>query len=104
MFSSWHVHFLSQEKPGGLGGNMPVQLVELFLKQQSRSVVTSQVAQQVRWPSNQQHSQLLRPLLTRSDIESISQKRARDLLRQLGLSTYGTMPELRDRLKRHYNV
>ena len=51
LFSTWHAQCLALEKPGGLGGNMPVHLVEAFLRKQSRSVVTSELNRRLQQPT-----------------------------------------------------
>ena len=66
--------------------------------------MTSQLAQQVRQPTNQHDRRTVMPVLTRAQIETFSQLQAKATLKQLGLSTNGTVAVLRDRLKKHDNV
>ena len=104
-FNSWHVEAIRAGTPGGNGGYMKPILVEQYLKELGRSAFGQQLRDRIAQPTAAATAQPpaeQRPQLSNDQIEELNKTDARSWCRQLGLTVRGNVPELKARLKRHF--
>ena len=102
-FNFWHIKQLQQDGVG-YGGKIREQRVQSELKLLGRSILKGVIGLS---PTVQPGAVVpaRRPrVLTSDEIDDLGQKKARDILKNLGLSQKGTTLELHRRLKRHFSL
>jgi len=109
LFNSWHIQKLQCDW-AGFGGKIRAFNVEDFFKFAGRSMLAAKLGVRPTFPPgavippatvNNSGAPLV---MTAREIDAMSQKKCRDILKCIRLSTNGTTPELKKRLKKHYRV
>ena len=108
-FNSWHLQQLVVDNVG-FGGKVRLKQVEEYFKGTGRSILkgrlgvlpTSQPG--IAIPPVIRNECAAPPAMEAKAIENMGQKKCREILKLLGLSTNGGTSELHGRLKKHYRV